>query len=89
MTIHRKVVVPMNKKAIYKYYYIHIIKSALTAITCLYLSKFDDIRQFICIIGFLSSAMTVTWIRDLLKARKAIKNGLEDEYLSILNKDEG
>ncbi|MEE1517541.1 MAG: hypothetical protein UF228_08090 [Lachnospiraceae bacterium] len=78
----------MNKKLIFKYYYKNIAKSLLTALTCLYLTKFDDIQDFCCMIGFISSVITVSWIRDLSNARVAIKDGHLDDYDFILHEDD-
>lgn len=55
-----------------KYYYAQICKSLLTAIACLYLSKYDDIRDFCCVVGFLSSVLTVSWIKDLINNRRGV-----------------
>ena len=72
--MYKKGGIYMTKNSISKYYYIQIFKSLLTAIACLYLAKFDDIRNFSCILGFLASVMTVSWIRDFFNARNSNKN---------------
>lgn len=70
----------MDKKAINKYYYTQIIKSLATVIGCLYIVQFDDTRTFGYIVGFLSSVMLVSWIRDFVNVRIAMKNGENVEF---------
>lgn len=70
----------MDKKAINKYYYTQIFKSLATVIGCLYIIRFDDTRTFGCIVGFLSSVMLVSWIRDFVNVRIAMKNGENVEF---------
>ena len=75
----------MDKKAINKYYYTQIIKTLLTAIGCLYLATYEDVRVFACVVGFFSSVLAASWIRDFVKVRRAMKNGTysEEDYCYI------
>ena len=65
----------MDLKDIRGFYFKQIFKSFATAVGCLYLASFEDTRRFACVIGFIASLMTVSWIRDYRMARSAVLSG--------------
>ena len=68
----------MGEKEIRNFYLKEIFKSFATVLGCLYLATYEDVRKFACIIGFISSVMMASWIKDYIEIKKEIAEALAD-----------
>ena len=66
----------MTEKDIRSFYLKEIFKSFITALGCLYLATFEDIKNFACVLGFIASVMTVSWIKDYIEIKREIAEAI-------------